>query len=388
MVNASPPSTAVAKTYGDPAILRVVGRNEQTPTLPELRPLRHGHLRQHGVNREAQVCAVPAMPCDLVAADMHLKNAGFTLVELLVVMALLAMLAGLTIPRFHKSLGRSQLRQAAQQLARDLATARLLAIDHGCTYVVRHEPIGPRYYVGPRHIGPPATSLGGSTSRDGSTPPAATRPDANNEQVTPEDSRGVHNVTPAPQDRFPRDRVRDEQFDAELPTGVVFSVANPTVLEPGSEPNIGPNPGPPTRSSPAPNRLWNDGIAVVPGQQVVDNSTWPESLVFYPDGRAESSTVTLQSDNGYRVHLTVRGLTGGVQVSPLERSAPLTMETETRSSPTPESPTLMVPNPKRDFAIRESSRWALAHGFRREPDANACRLVYRARFFPKSRNAV
>ncbi len=30
---------------------------------------------------------------------------------------------------------------------------------------------------------------------------------------------------------------------------------------------------------------------------------------------------------------------------------------------------------KRHFAILGISRWALAHGFRREPDGNACRLI-------------
>ncbi len=36
------------------------------------------------------------------------------------------------------------------------------------------------------------------------------------------------------------------------------------------------------------------------------------------------------------------------------------------------------------FPIRVISRRALAHGFRREPDANACRLIWRAPFFYKS----
>ncbi len=45
-----------------------VGRNEQTPTLPELRSLRCAHLRQHGVKRKNRVCAVPARLCDLVPA--------------------------------------------------------------------------------------------------------------------------------------------------------------------------------------------------------------------------------------------------------------------------------------------------------------------------------
>ena len=44
------------------------GRNEQTQTLPELRSLHYGCSREHGINREDCVCAVPAKLCDLVPA--------------------------------------------------------------------------------------------------------------------------------------------------------------------------------------------------------------------------------------------------------------------------------------------------------------------------------
>ena len=45
-----------------------VGRNEQTQTLPELRSLCCGYSREHGINGENCVCAVPARLCDLVPA--------------------------------------------------------------------------------------------------------------------------------------------------------------------------------------------------------------------------------------------------------------------------------------------------------------------------------
>ena len=45
-----------------------VGRNKQTPTLPERRSQHCGHFREHGIIRENCVCAVPARLCDLVPA--------------------------------------------------------------------------------------------------------------------------------------------------------------------------------------------------------------------------------------------------------------------------------------------------------------------------------
>jgi hypothetical protein len=44
------------------------GRNKQTQTLSELRSLRCGYFREHGINGENCVCAVPARHGDLVSA--------------------------------------------------------------------------------------------------------------------------------------------------------------------------------------------------------------------------------------------------------------------------------------------------------------------------------
>jgi hypothetical protein len=63
--------------------------------------------------------------------------------------------------------------------------------------------------------------------------------------------------------------------------------------------------------------------------QVIADSSWATALVFYPDGRSDSTEVTLRAENGYVVRLTVRGLTGGVSIGPIERPAPLTDNQET-----------------------------------------------------------
>jgi hypothetical protein len=55
-----------------------VGRNEQTQTLPELRSLHHGYFREHGINGENCVCAVPARLDDLVPAFWEMRVGGFS----------------------------------------------------------------------------------------------------------------------------------------------------------------------------------------------------------------------------------------------------------------------------------------------------------------------
>ena len=68
----------------DVALVRIshtlVGRNEQTPKLPELWSLRRGHFREHGITGENWVCAVPARFCDLVAA--YCEKCGLALMDM------------------------------------------------------------------------------------------------------------------------------------------------------------------------------------------------------------------------------------------------------------------------------------------------------------------
>ena len=72
---------------------------------------------------------------------------GFTLLELMIVLAILAMLIAVAWPSLRRPLMRSAAQQAARQLVRDLARARMAAIDSGQIVALRFEPGGPRYVV-------------------------------------------------------------------------------------------------------------------------------------------------------------------------------------------------------------------------------------------------
>jgi prepilin-type N-terminal cleavage/methylation domain-containing protein len=79
-------------------------------------------------------------------------SAGYTLVELLTVLVLAALLAGLAYPRLDGFLSRTRTDAALSQLSGDLHYTRMLAIRSGRTAVLRAIP-GPRCETGTGRYG-------------------------------------------------------------------------------------------------------------------------------------------------------------------------------------------------------------------------------------------
>src|SRR5690606_14685537 len=64
--------------------------------------------------------------------------------------------------------------------------------------------------------------------------------------------------------------------------------------------------------------LDNRGAAVFPA---IGASEQAVPILFYPDGTTSDALLQLQNEEGERITLSLRGLTGIVQVGPLEYSA-------------------------------------------------------------------
>ena len=77
----------------------------------------------------------------------HSGHRGFSLVELLIVMAVLAAVAGLTLPAMRGPLDKSRLTSAARQVQAALAKARSLAIRESAVVQVRYEIAGDRFLI-------------------------------------------------------------------------------------------------------------------------------------------------------------------------------------------------------------------------------------------------
>jgi len=185
---------------------------------------------------------------------------GFSLLELLVVLAVLALTVGLSWPAVQKPWRKSRLQSAARQLQSELAATRTRAIETAAVLQLRHQPGTGRFAVREAPVIGAAAEI-----TDGAG--AARRLDA----------------------------VEIEELHIkQLPDGVFFADIQ-------SERNPGRRlDGPPQGRDGAASDLQT----VAPGQL-----PWSEPIWFYPNGRVSGGRFTLAGNHGYYVDVTLRGLT-------------------------------------------------------------------------------
>lgn len=98
------------------------------------------------------------------------RCAAFTLIELLIVVAVMGILAGLVLPRSDPSL-HEQLRSAAQIMAADLAYGRSLAVTHNSEYRFTFDTDNNRYVLEHSGDDPALDALPDAPFRSADDPP-------------------------------------------------------------------------------------------------------------------------------------------------------------------------------------------------------------------------
>jgi prepilin-type N-terminal cleavage/methylation domain-containing protein len=186
---------------------------------------------------------------------------AFTLAELLIVVALLALVLSLSLPSLRRLSSKSELQNAARQLRATLLQSRLAAIESGSVTYFRYQPGGGSFEAGG---GARRPALSAAAERPSFAEPQ--RPDS-----------GVA----APDEATPLQL---------LPIGVRF--AEPSTHQPLRPP--------------------------VATDQVSGDAAWSAPLLFYPNGRTRNARIALVNQ-AYRIELNVRGLIGTVQISQVER---------------------------------------------------------------------
>ena len=214
---------------------------------------------------------------------------GFTLLEMLIVLAILSALATMAWPALRKELSRSQLRSAAKQVRMELAAARHGAVETG-------QMIEFRYQVDGRHFRTDAVQL--------------PRMDGLADDFAETDSdRGPG--------RFDDPSEPSARQEGTLPEGTFFLPINqdPSGRAGLDEPfDRSPTREPLSRqgSSGAATASPDDGRT---GQardplSVSDDRMWSAPILFFPNGQTSPARIRVGNERGTVVDVTLRALTG------------------------------------------------------------------------------
>lgn len=183
----------------------------------------------------------------------HDSRGGLTLIELLLVLALLVVITAVTMPVLEGTFSRASLRGAGDLLRGAWAQARLSALNSGTSHAFRYEQNGSRFQIVPLDaIGSPEFSM--------------------MEVIDPE------------AEPEPAEFVRIE--NKALPEGITFLHGN-----------------------------VSSSAKLMATMPVVAEGPWSAPILFYPDGTTSDATVLLANDREQAIRVTLRGLTGTSQMA-------------------------------------------------------------------------
>ena len=197
---------------------------------------------------------------------------GFTLLEVLLVLAIVAIAAALTWPALEKPLANRRLRSAADEVRTEWCQARTEAMRSGRTYAFRYEVGGDRFYTEPQNESNAPTSRGASAA--GNSAAGGVQSGASTDAARSSDNK-------------------------TLPKGIKFL-------------------GEKTDQSMTP---ASSSAAKSPSQNQPSGG-WSNPIFFYPDGTASDVQLVLICNQSCAVRLMLRGSTATATVA----DAGLTLE--------------------------------------------------------------
>ena len=256
---------------------------------------------------------------------------GFTLLELIVVVAIMALVATMAWPSLRKMFVRSEIESAAKQVRDALVEARLKAIETGTTQVFRFQSGTGRFEVVAKAaadgeadltvvlsdetgLGDPL-GLSAETYGDPMSDPLYAQPAG--------ETLG-HKIRFAGQDLD--DRMMAQVNASENANPLESALSTPTDQD-FSESGLQGNPllaaDPLTGLDPL------SSIGGMSGEE-----QWSVPIVFYPNGRTSNARIRLTDQGEYFVDVSLRGLTGGARVGKIRRWQEQMQEELTGTDPT------------------------------------------------------
>ncbi len=200
---------------------------------------------------------------------------GLTLLELLIVLAILGLLVGMSWPSMRRLLSRSRVKEAAKHVRTELGAARLRAIESGTPQVFRFRPGTGFFEVRPKE--------------EETTGPAVLKSaleQMSDESVDTEPLTGAEIVNTVAYEKY-------------LPEGLLF--AGQEVAKEPAEMAV------------------EEGLIGLSTAEMTEQQNWSEPIVFYPNGRTSNARIRVTDGQRYTIDVSLRGLTGAVRVGPTNR---------------------------------------------------------------------
>lgn len=202
-------------------------------------------------------------------ATHHPRQSGYTLFEMLLVLALLVALLTLTLPTLTRLQVEHQLKQGAELVRLQVTSTRLHALESGMEYQFRYEPGGKLFLAVPYEYQAIQAQAAAAQNNPGGAPAAVYWK-----------AKGEFQVK--------------VKFSAD--TSKVFTTPPQT-----------PQPLPP------------EFLTGFDDAAKLKNIAWSQPLIFKPDGSTQDFSVEIENESGQYVVLEVRGITGGTRLSQVLR---------------------------------------------------------------------
>lgn len=206
-------------------------------------------------------------------STIHTSRRGFTLLELLLVLALLAALAAFIWPALEGPLASQRLRRAAEQVRAQLIRTRTKAITTGETFSFRYQPDGAGFRIEARTENEALLAAVSSSGQMGSQSPS---------------SSGSQPPPTPPASSAPPEPIRP--VEGVLPEGVVFAGGEVT---------------------------GDSRSGQIADQERMKGSvdlSWSDPIFFYPDGTATAARVIVRGARDRAIVVQLRSLTAEARI--------------------------------------------------------------------------
>lgn len=215
---------------------------------------------------------------------MNRIRSAFTLLEIIAVLAILALIASLGWPALSRMHTQSRLEASVGELRAELYRTRLESMKQGVPYIFRYRPGSGLYEIVPKEIfdrREETVSVGAaSLSTDISAP------SGENDSISAAmfDSQDIPMTSPTIDGNAPESTQSTSLLEMDTASGTIYRKTLPDTIV----------------------------FAFIAGQTLLAADGWSMPILFYPNGRTSSTKVTLRTTGAYEFQqsLELRGLTG------------------------------------------------------------------------------